>query len=166
MSTTYAKGKYQAKVLQQGFEESAAKGTPYFFLQLLILAIYDANGELKECPQYERTYRQYLNTETGVNIFKGDLRTLGVQVSDFSQLDPASPNHVSLVGTVITAGCDVEHYQGKPVERWGILRSGKKLILDAIRALNDQFGHLLDGGNGSANPSPAIVKPNDSDVPF
>jgi hypothetical protein len=166
MSTTYQKGNYQAKVLQQGFEASAAKGTPYFYLQLLILACYDAKGEPQECPQYERTYRQYLNKDIGVGILKSALRSLGVEINAFTQLDPGSPDHVSLVGKIIDVSCDLEPYQGRDVERWSIPRTGKKLKLEEIRALNDQFGHLLRDGNGTAKPAPAVVKPNDSDVPF
>jgi hypothetical protein len=162
-STTYSKGRYQAKVLDQGFEKSAAKGTPYFFLQFLILSGYGTDGQLQECPRYERTYRQYLNTETGVSIFRGDLKTLGVQISDLAQLDPGSPNHVTLVGRTIDVFCDLDSYQGKQVERWRIPRTGRKLSPDAVRAINDQFGHLLHDGSGQAQPAPA---PKKSDAPL
>ena len=101
MSTTYAKGKYQAEIIGQGFEESAAKGTPCFFLQLLILMRYGDLGQLMECPRYERTYRQYLANDTGVNILRGQLKSVGVEFTRLEQLEPGAVNHVSLVGRKI-----------------------------------------------------------------
>jgi hypothetical protein len=166
MSTTYAKGKYRAEILDQGFEESATKGTPCFYLLLVIIGRYDDEDKVQECPRYERTYRQYLANETGVNILRGDLKTLGVQVNDLTQLDPSTVGHVRLAGRQIDVICDLESYQGKQRERWGLPRLRKKLDLGAIRALSDQFGHLLQGNNGQAKPAPVVPKPNDSDVPF
>jgi hypothetical protein len=126
---------------------------------------YDG-GKLVEGCQHERTYRQYLNTDTGVRILTGDLKTLGVQVTDLTQLDPATPGYVSLAGRKIDVACDLESYQGKQRERWGIPRSRKKLDLSAVRTLNDQFGHLLRDGNAQAKPAPGAPAPNNSDQPF
>src|SRR5262245_1317414 len=165
-STTYSKGKYRAEVLEQGLTTSAAKNTPGFYLQLKILKRHDANGGLVDCPQYERTYTQYLANETGINILRGDLKALGVQVTTFAQLDPATPNHVNLVGRQIDVTCELEAYQGKQRERWSIPRTRNTLPPEAVRALDDQFGHLLRGGNGQAQPAPAVTTPNQSDAPF
>src|SRR5262245_61652683 len=166
MSETYPKGKYQAEVLEQGFEESRT-GTPCFFLQLKILARYGEQGQLQEVPPYERTYRQYLANEIGARILRSDLKTLGGQVTGCTQWDPAPPNHVSLIGRQIDVVCDHEAYQGKLRERWAIPRSRKKCDLGAVRVLNDRFGHLLRDGNGQtvATPPP-VAKANDSDAPF
>jgi hypothetical protein len=164
-TTTYSNGKYRAEILEQGFTASTAKGTPAFFLLLKIRERYDANGSLVECPQYERPYTQYLANETGVNILRGDLKALGVQVTSFAQLDPATPDHVNLVGRQIDVTCDLESYQGKQRERWSIARTRSTLPSDALRALDDQFGHLLRGDNGQAQPAPAVT-PNQSDAPF
>src|SRR6476619_5407241 len=101
MSTTCKAGKYRAEVLDQGFGQSEAKGTPYFFLQLKILARLGADGRPAECPRYELTYRQYLANEVGVNILRADLRALAVDISDLTQLDPDSPNPVRLGGRQI-----------------------------------------------------------------
>jgi hypothetical protein len=162
---TYEKGVYQAEVVGQGFAESASKGTPYFYLQLLVLARYAADGTPQECPRYERTYEQYLAGETGVIILRAQLRAIGVEVARFEQLDPSAPGHLSLVGRKIDVACDVETYQGKPRERWTIPTPKKKLNREGVRALQDNFGHVLDG-SGQAKPSSAVERPNDSDVPF
>jgi hypothetical protein len=164
-TTTYGKGRYLAEILEQGLTTSAAKGTPCFYLQLQILNRYDANGGLVDCPQYERTYTQYLANETGVNILRADLKALGVQVTTFAQLDPATPDHVNLVGRQIDVTCELEAYQGRQRERWGIARTRSTLAPEAVRALDDQFGHLLRGGNGQAQPAPAVNAPNDTDAP-
>jgi len=81
MTTTYTKGTYQAEIRDQGFEE-ATTGTPYFFLLVLILGRYDQQGQLQECPRFERDVRFYLNqdNDTGINILRGALRTLGVTI--------------------------------------------------------------------------------------
>jgi hypothetical protein len=166
MSTTYSKGKYQAEVIDQGVEE-ANTGTMCFFLHLKIMGRYDDKGLLQECPCYERTYRQYLANDTGVKILRGDLKTLDVQVTDFTQLDPEAPNGVSLIGRKIDVVCEHESYQGSPRERWGIPRARKKVDLGALRTLSDKFGHLLRDGNGqSASAPPPVTKANDSDTPF
>jgi hypothetical protein len=166
MSVTYAKGKYLVEILDQGYEESSTKRTPGFFLQVRVTGRYGPKGDLEECPQLERTYRQYLANDVGVNILRGILKAIDVCVTDLTQLDPEAPNHVSLVGRLIDMICDHESYQGKTRERWDIPRSRKKLDLNGVLALNNKFGHLLKDGNGQAKPSPAVTKPNDSNVPF
>jgi hypothetical protein len=166
MSTTYANGKYEAEILDQGFEESSTKHTPYFFLQLRILGRYDAQDKLQECLNYERTYQQYLANDTGVDILKSDLKALGVEVTDLTQLDPGCPKFINLVGRKIDVVCKLETYQGAQRERWSIYRSRKKLNLDSVRALNDRFGHLLRDGNGQAKPAPGVAAPNKADAPF
>ncbi len=165
-TTTYGKGKYRAQVIDQGFEESTEKRTPCFFLQIKVLQRLDELGGLQDCPQYERTIRQYLANDTGVNILRGQLKALGVQVTSFSQLDPDTQGHVSLVGREIEVVCDIEAYQGRPQERWGLQRSRNKLAPDAVRALDDKFGHLLRDGNGQAAPAPPVTAANNSDTPF
>lgn len=156
MSITYAKAKYQAEVLDQGFEE-ATTGTVCFYLHFRILGVYDAAGALGKCPRYERTYRQYLAGDIGARILRGDLRALGVEVDCLTRLALDSPDPVSLIGRTIDVVCDHETYEGKPRERWGIGRTRKKLALGAVKALDDKFGHLLRGGNDrpGAEPSPA-----------
>jgi hypothetical protein len=165
MSTTYTAGKYQAEVLDQGFTESASKGTPGFYLQLKILGRYDAAGVVQPCPQYERTYTQYLSSEIGVNILKDDLKALGVQVTELTRLDPEVPGHESLVGRTIDVECKIESYNGKQMERWSIPRRKQaKLSRDAIRDLDAKFSHLLR--DGTVPPKPPATKPNSADSPF
>jgi hypothetical protein len=164
--TTYDKGKYRAVILGQGFTESGIKGTPAFFLQLKILKRYGADDELVACPEYERTYLQYLGNETGFNILRGDLKAIGVTITDLAQLDPEAANGLQLAGKEIDVECKIEPYNGQPRERWSIPRSRKKLKLDAIRALNDHFGHLLNNGEVAPKPAPPVREANRSDDPF
>src|SRR5262245_36024788 len=165
MSTTYVAGRYLAKVLDHGFGKSESKGTPFFFCQIKVLARLDADGQQQPCPQYERSYRQYLANETGVNILRRDLRVLGVEVTDLRQLERGAPNAINLVGHQIEVVCELEPYDGKVVERWGIARTQKRIDLDAVLALQDQFGHLLRDGNTPAKPANAPTISNDKDPP-
>jgi hypothetical protein len=48
MTTTFAKGRYGARVFDQGFDESSTKRTPGFYLQLKILGRYDTEGTITE----------------------------------------------------------------------------------------------------------------------
>lgn len=50
--TTYTPGRYQARITDQGFEESAPKGTPYFFMSVQIQQRIDGTGNLP-CPSYD-----------------------------------------------------------------------------------------------------------------
>jgi len=163
--TTYQYGRYLAEIVDQGFSESEAKGTPYFYLQIKVLARLGADGQPEECPQYERTYRQYLANEIGVGVLKGDLRSLGVEISDLTRLDHGASDAITLVGKKIEVACEIDHYQGKPIERWRIPRSRNKLGTNAIRALQDQFGHLLRDGAAQGKLPPSVAS-NDSNVPF
>jgi len=103
---------------------------------------------VQPCPQYERTYRQYLANDTGVKILTGDLQALGVTVSRLSRLELTDPDPVRIVGRHIDVLCELEVYQGKTRERWRVARR-KKLSLGDVRALDGRFGGLL-----SATESP------------
>jgi hypothetical protein len=166
MSTTYRKGKYRAIILDQWFDESRKKKTPGFFLLLKIVKRYGAKDELEACPEYERTYQQYLANETGVNILLGDLKAIGVQITDPTQLLPDAPGAVRLAGKEIDVQCEIEMYNGQERERWRIARSQTKMTLDAVRALNDKFGHLFRNGEATPQPAPPVREPNRSDNPF
>jgi hypothetical protein len=166
MSVTYIKGKYRARILEQGFTESSTKATPAFYLQLKILKRYGANDELEACPEYERTYLQYLANETSINILRGHLKAIGVSITDMAQLDPEAAGGLRLAGKEIDVECEIEVYNGQQRERWSIPRSRKKLKLDAVRALNDRYGHLLRNGEAAPQPAPPVREPNRSDDPF
>ena len=164
--STYTPGLYQAEILDHGFEESTVKGTPCFSILFRVRGRYDDQHQLQECPHYERSYKQYLANETGLSILKGDLKTIGVQISDLTQLERGTSHSVKLVGLQIDVQCELEPYDGRMQERWRIPRSRKKLDLSAVRLLNDRFGHLLRGGSGSPPPPPPPVARNDDDQPF
>jgi hypothetical protein len=168
MSTTYAAGKYVAEVLDQGFDISRVKKTSFFFLQLRILGRYGDQGQILECQKYERIYRQYLNTDTGVNILRDDLRVIGIELKAFAQLHGGTTDPINLVGRRIDVRCDIETYDGMQRERWGIWRAQQKLDLDAVQALDAQFAHLLARTNGqsdAASTPPTNGQPNAAPMP-
>src|SRR5262249_28149421 len=161
ITTTYSEGRYTAAVLEQGFEKSSIQGTPGFYLRLKILKRYDANGQLVECPQFERDYIQWLANETSLRILRGDLKALDVQFKELTQLDPATPDHIGLVGRTIEVTCKLETYNGRQRERWGIARVRKKLDSGAVRALDVR----LRDGNTADNSSPPVPPPSDNNTP-
>jgi hypothetical protein len=145
-TTTYTPGRYRAEIIDQGFFESNSKGTPGFFLQLKILSRCGPGGELQECPQFERTYEQYLANDTGARILYGDLKAIGFDVAELSRLDLDDSEAVHLVGQQIDVECRLEGYNGVVRERWGIPRPRKKLGLDAIRSVAAKFRQPPAGG--------------------
>jgi hypothetical protein len=160
---TYTPGRYRAGILDQGFDETA-KGTPYFFLQLRVLSRTDA-GKPADCPQLERTYRQYLSHEVGHRILRDDLGALGVEVDDLTRLDLASPDPVKLIGREIDVVCDHEIYNGRTVERWRIARPARrKLSPDQVRALGARFAAGRTRTNPATPPSPPT--PPADNTPF
>lgn len=146
MSTTYVAGEYQAEVLSQGFAE-AGTGTPFFFLQIKVLGRYDGDGRVQACPQFERTYRQYLKNDAGIAILRGELKAIGVEVSDLIQLSPEIPTSINLTGRTINAFCTTEVYNGQEREKWQLRQPRKKVSLNTIRELSTKFGHVLHSGS-------------------
>lgn len=154
MSTTYSPGRYQAQIIEQGFAESTGKHVPYFFMQFRILGRYIDSDTVQECQRFERTYQEYLVSETSINILKGALEAIDVHITGLAQLEPTTPGAINLVGRVIPVICEYEVQDGKQWERWRILRQRTKLDLSALQGLSDKFAHLLRGNNGHATPAP------------
>jgi hypothetical protein len=166
MTTTYENGRYRALILNHGFTKSPTKGTPAFYLELRILKRYGTNDELEDCPVNKQKYEQYLANDTGINILRGDLKAIGVNITDLAQLDPEATGGLHLAGMEIDVECELETFNGRQRERWGIPRTSKKLKLDEIRALNDRFGHLLRNGEAAPQSAPPVREPNRSNDPF
>ncbi|MBL8797629.1 MAG: hypothetical protein JNM56_27260 [Planctomycetia bacterium] len=136
--STYTNGRYLVEIIDQGFETSAVKNTPAFFLQFRVLQRYQGSA-LQDCPQFERTYRQYLANTQGLQILQRDLATLGVQFNDLTDLDLGSEQPVSLIGHRVDLTCTLELYQSREVERWGVTPRRAKLDLSAVKALGQQL---------------------------
>jgi hypothetical protein len=165
MAPTYMPGTYRAKIIAQGFEQSSVKQTPCFFLQMKIQGRHDSQGQVQDCPQYERTYLQYLANDTGVAILRGDLQRLGVTVSDLTLLEPGVEGHISLVGRTIDVVCEHEPFNGQTRERWRISRPRKKLDLDSLGQLNAKFRHVLGGSPGAENTAlPSNTTPGEDNT--
>jgi hypothetical protein len=173
----YPQGKYRCGILQQGFTTSS-KGTPQFVLKFEVMA--DASGNAVE--QQERHYFKAI-TEKTMEYFVKDLKNLGVSVSNLMQLDPATPGHVSLVGSEVLMYCKHGFDQnGEPKEDWGVGLPDMEMKPpppDAMRRLNMMFGAAMKQAGGAA-PRPASAPkpqpvpqpvaagdmPSDEDVPW
>ncbi len=133
--TTYTDGTYRAEIIDQGFSASQNEKL-FFYLRLRVRQRIDESGTPQECPQYERTVRQYLSNVVGEQILLRDLRAIGVVTDDIFRLGAEASDHIDLLGRVIDVTCNNEIYNGKTQERWTIARPApKKLTLDAARAL-------------------------------
>jgi hypothetical protein len=159
VSTTYSPGRYRVVVIDQGFDE-AATGTPFFFLQVRILSRLNPAGTPENCPRLERTIRQYLGSEVGLQILGKDLRQLGVEVDDITRLNLESADPISLVGREIEVECADDEYQRRTVERWRIAR--RRLSPDQVRALGARFG----AGRTGTNPPAPPPNPPAENTPF
>jgi hypothetical protein len=162
MFIPFPPGTYRAEVTGQGFDRSSVKGTRFFYLTLTITHRTDG----ADCPRGQRTYRQYLANDTGAGILHGDLKALGVEVADITQLEPGTPGHVSLAGRQIEVDCQHELHEGQTWERWRIHRPRGRLDAGEVRELSDRFGHIFRKGAGQPGRNPGVENPNDSDRAF
>lgn len=151
MSKILHSGTHRARITGQGYE-AALTGNTLFYLLFVLLFRIDENGQQHPCQGNGR-YQQTLANPAGFGILKADIKALGVDLADLAQLHPDNPDGIKLVGKEIDVVCEVDSYNGYEFPRWTIQRR-KKQPLDAILALQKQFGHLLigkpDGGSDAA----------------
>jgi hypothetical protein len=159
-SATYHPGRYRAAIVAQGFGATAMQ-KQYFFLVLRILAACDSDGHARACPTYEREYRQYLTTETGLRILHRDLQAMNAQVADLRLLEPTVEGHLCLVGREIDVTCHHEIYDGRLRERWTITRPHHPLDLNSLDEINARYAALV---RGAARPAsgPLPERPSDT----
>src|SRR5262249_34127502 len=112
--TKYAMGEYLAHVTRQALGKWDETGTPYFYLNLQILARYDKQGREQPLgpndPVNLFLYRD-LETDVDAYVVKRDLEALGVEVERPSQLVLATPGFVNLVGRLVDVTFDEKKHQ-------------------------------------------------------
>lgn len=170
----YKPGRYACKVAGQAFKQ-ASTGTTQFALQVTVLGAVDPNdpgGYLTGYSQYERTIYRALTDKT-IEYFIGDLKTLGVTVSSFKDLDPNTPGFVNLTGTDVDCTCEHEAgLDGVMREKWAIARAASDFKAEPLspqkaRELDNLFGKQL---KAALKPKPqaqtTAMGIDDRDVPF
>jgi len=167
MKPYYDEGSYVGEIIQQAITETKTS-KPQLLLRVKVLGIPEDDGTFTPIErQYERSIYMVLTPNT-IAFQVENLRTAGFEGDKVSELDPASPNHQSLVGNQINLWCKHEPaFSGDgEQERWQVSK-GRQVIenkkpLDAkgLRSLDSLFSKAL-----KATPAPAKgksrVKPED-----
>lgn len=185
MATYENEKEYVCAVTQQGFTESSQKKTLGFFLKIRPVGqvIPDDPENTYECPSQERQITLWITEKTQVRVVE-DLRRLGWQGSDFTELDPDAGSF-SFVGRNIRAVCKHEENNGKTYDKFELPFFGKVMENDKSVAarLNKAFGKMLKepisapkqqaakpAAKSPQKPVPASVnaelQEGDDDVPF
>lgn len=154
MAFKFDEATYRVEITRQGFE-CASTGTSEFVLDFKILGCLDDQGQQHPCTPGMRSYRQSLANSVGLTLLKGDLKEVGVDLSDLSRLDVDSPDHISLVGKTINMVCQHQQLNDIQVERWRI-RCRKKMPFDEVLRLQEKFSKVLQGG--AQQPAEALVE--------
>jgi hypothetical protein len=112
----YKPGGYVCRITRQYLAKSVNKGTDAFVLEFRVLKSVD--DPRSEVISQTRIAEFWLTYKTVVRV-RSDLQLLGWTGSGFSELDPDSPDHVSLVGWEVTMYCrHREDQEGHPREEW------------------------------------------------
>jgi len=160
----FNEGEYIVKVIDQGFDESKEKRTPYFWLSF----------QPEDSCEYIRTVELYL-TKSTIDRKLEQLRNLGWSGSSFSELEPEGG--FSFRGTEMTVVC---RHDGK-YERWELPGGGgesRPLESKAgiARKMDALFGSALSPANRKAakeadRPATAAIEEgreiaSADDIPF
>ena len=176
MATYKNGGKYLCEVVQQGFDTSPAKGTPFFFLKVKPLLEVDKTDSTVsyECPNYERTLKMWI-TEKNIDVQIGILRDLGFTGSSFRELDPENQSHFSFVGKEIFLLCKHEPYEDKIFDKFELPYTGGGKALPSDSKVASKLDNLFGRRLKSAAPTtrPAVAEPvvaaadeGDDSIPF
>ena len=161
--TYYAPGTYDCQIVDQGFDVSKEKKTPFLWLSFQPAALVNLDGSTVDCTEhYDREVRMYL-TEKTVERHIQRLRDIGFTGSSFKDLEPGGT--CNLAEKVASIEC--KHEDG--YERWDFpAPSGGGLSSEhkdgVARKLDALFGKAL---KGSASQAPVTEpEPDSGDIPF
>lgn len=156
----YANGAvFKGRVAKWGLTKSKNKGTEQFFVTFTVLAQIQ-DGDEADCPTSDQTIYRPI-TDNTIDFIVEDLKHLGFTGTDFTMLEPESPNAHDFAGVEFLAKCSHEEYQGKTNERWSFAWGGgeaPKLEASAVSKLNQRFGAKLKQAMGG-KPNVAKASP-------
>lgn len=175
----YDEGLHVAEIVSHGLTK-ASTGNKQFVMRVKILGIPEGDTYLPHRYQYERSIFWTI-TENTMAFVVEKLQTLQFQGTQFSQLDPSHPKHISMKGQQVDLWCKHETGQdGVLREKWdvskgsgGVTRPLEQLSAKETRELDALFGKALLGGKPVARVAAAKVTTmeeelgiTDEDVPF
>lgn len=163
MSDLYSPGRYWADVVSQGFSESgSAAKTPFFYLELRIVARSGTGMRMAACPVANRQVRWYLSDNPVCRrILAADLGRLGVVLDSLTRLMPDSENALTFIGRRIEVDCADEIYDGRSRERWRIARPVNPLSASRIQAIDEQYRAEPTPPRECAEPPNATPPPDE-----
>jgi hypothetical protein len=168
----YEPGDYLARIVRQGFSESKAKSTPFFFIEIEPIEALGANS--LPSTIYKRSIDWYFTEKTIDNSIE-KIRALGWAGTKLADLDPSSPNHVSFVGQEIRVHNQPDgQYDNFEMAREGSGTpgggGGPKDVTGIASKLDKLFGKSLMATAKKAAPvkkqAPVGVGAEDDGVPF
>ncbi len=179
MGAYYEQGKYRFSITNQGFGESGAKKTPYFFLQGEPVALqFDDGTEDPVLKSFQRTIKIYI-TENTIDRALEDLGKLGFEGKRLAQLDPSTNGFHNFAGAEIIAECSHQAGLGDKsdqlFEQWQLPfeGAGKPQESDSsvAKKLDSLFGKKVTARAKSVTkaPQPAVAgsaSPEEDDIPF
>lgn len=177
MSIHYQQGRYRVRVAAQSFSASK-NNSPQFVLLVTPIGHYNQGrpgGGLEVCDNYERTIFLTI-TDKSIDFVIDKLAAIGFDGRSFTELNPETPNHVSLVGIEFDATCKHDEYQGVLREKWDVstmaVSPGEPLDGSALRKLDARYGSKLKRGVGQAKTvkrevaQATVSNVGDDDIPF
>lgn len=161
----YEPGDYKARIVRQGFSESKAKATPFFFIEI---EPFEALGP-NTMPEvvYKRTIDWYFTDKAGPNSIE-KLRALGWAGSKLTELQPDSPNHHSFVGQEVHVynKPDDAGYDKFDLARGGTGGAGTEARSGVAEKLDKLFGKSLMASKPKVvkAPAKAVAAPAEDEV--
>lgn len=192
MPAYYAPGEYIGEVVDQGINQ-AKTGTYQFFVRFAVVAKVDPSlpegaNAIGVDNNYERTLFRAISEKTSERLAH-DLRQLGFNGDQWSDLDPRAADAWNLIGSDVRVICRHEVYNGENRERWDFALGGNAQEIQKIegkqaRELDTLFGKALKAApkvKSAEAPKPApaaaatttaepttttTAAPADDDLPF
>lgn len=153
----------------------AATGNMQFILGVKVLGTPFGDSYEPHSKQYIRTI-YWTITEKTMPFIVEKLQALEFEGTKFSQLDPSSADHISLIRKQVDLWCKHEDTQdGGVKERWDISNGGAAKAVEPLtqretRNLDAMFGKALTAGKPPAKAAAVQhtedVGITDDDIPF
>ena len=174
----YDEGLHVGEIVSHGLTK-ASTGNKQFVMRVKVLGIPEGDTYLPHRYQYERTIYWTITEKTMPYVVE-KLQNLQFEGTQFSQLDPSHPKHISMKGQQVDLWCKHEIGQDNvPREKWDISTGGTAKPLEPLNAketreLDALFGKALTTGKPLAKVAVAAVKVppdeelgiTDDDIPF
>ena len=170
-------GVYSGTIKGQRVGETPNKRTPCIYLTIEIDKGIQSDGVTYDFPQPQTRTLSMLITDNSAQYTAADLQTLGFNGQP-SQIDPSSPNHISLVGTRAQFYNQIKN----DYENWRVNRprgsSNERPSMDsaALLDLDAKFGNHFNvapapatapvSTDASAAPAATSDTSGDGDIPF